>query len=116
MLGVYSRVSRVQHPCAIAQSKSFLLSCIIVLVSVGGTLTAERGTLWVRLPSLHDLRKIPTCFASLSQRARHARAIVFLVHAGKGVSQGAGHERATGQSRVATRAGETTRQAVRRKV
>ena len=88
----------------------------LVSPSVGCKLTADRGTLWVRLPSLYDLRKIPTCFASLSQMARDARAIVFMVNACKGVSHGPGHERATFQSRVAARAGETTRKAIRIKV
>ena len=57
--------------------------------------------LWVCLPSLDDLRKIPTCFASILQMASDACAIVILVHAYKGVSHGAGYERAT----CGTRAG-----------
>ena len=42
-------------------------------------------------PPLHDLRKIPIRFASMSQMARDACAIVVLMHACKGVSHALGH-------------------------
>jgi len=52
---------------------------------------------WARLLSLlYDLRKIPIHFASMSQMARDASAIVVMVDPRKGVSHGAGHACDTG--------------------